>query len=146
MLAFYGFFVLLLGTITLAFEDELTEPLFGVEYVVGNFYRHYSLALDLFGVALIAGLAIFAVKRGLLRPRRLDYRRPDRPESRRRYVVGDWVFLGALLFLAVTGFMLEALRVAGRTSRSTSGRPSAGPAGSSCATSRSPATTRRRRT
>ena len=50
-----------------------------------------------------------ALKRGVQRPPRLDYARVDRDENRRVYVVGDWVFLGSLFFLALTGFLLEAV-------------------------------------
>ena len=84
----------------------------GFDFWRGSFYLGYSLFLDVFGFALAVGLAIMAVKRGILRPFRLDYRRPDREEDRRRYVIGDWVFLGSLFFLALTGFLLEAFRIA----------------------------------
>ena len=48
-----------------------------------------------------------AVKRGVLRPFRLDYWRPDRAEgeyNRKRYVIGDWLFLGLLFFLGAHRF------------------------------------------
>ncbi len=111
-LVFYGFLVLFLGTVILAFQDDLAEPAFGFDFFRDDFYLGYSLFLDLFGAAMLVGLAVMAVRRGLLRPARLDYRRPDREEDRRRYVVGDWLFLGALLFLGATGFLLEAFRIA----------------------------------
>ncbi|HWX09182.1 MAG TPA: (Fe-S)-binding protein, partial [Gaiellaceae bacterium] len=38
--------------------------------------------------------------------------RPDREEDRRSYVIGDWVFVGSLFFLALSGFLLEAFRIA----------------------------------
>src|SRR5258708_10177616 len=47
-----------------------------------------------------------------LHSRRLDYARPDREEDGRRYVIGDWAFLGSLFFLALSGFLLEAFRIA----------------------------------
>jgi len=111
-LVFYGFLVLFIGTAILAFQDDLAEPAFGFDFFRDDFYLGYSLFLDVFGAALLAGLAVLAVKRGILRPARLGYRRPDRDEDRRRYVIGDWVFLAALLFLGATGFLLEAFRIA----------------------------------
>jgi Fe-S oxidoreductase len=111
-LIFYGFLVLFAGTVVLAFQDDFAKPVFGFDFWHGGFYLGYSLFLDLFGAALTVGLIVMAVKRGVLRPRRLDYRRPDRDEPRGRYVAGDWVFLGSLLFLAVSGFLLEAFRIA----------------------------------
>ena len=56
------------------------------------------------------------VRRGILRPRKLDYARPDR--ARRDavdgavYRVGDWTFVGILLILAVSGYVLEGVRIA----------------------------------
>jgi Fe-S oxidoreductase/nitrate reductase gamma subunit len=113
LLIFYGFLILFLGTVVLAFQEDLAKPLFGFDFWHGSFYLGYSLVLDVFGFALAVGLGIMAVKRGIQRPARLDYRRPDREEDRRLYVVGDWVFLGSLFFLALTGFLLEAFRIAG---------------------------------
>ncbi len=111
-LIFYGFLVLFAGTAILAFQDDFAKPVLGFDFWRGSFYLGYSLVLDVFGVALAIGLAIMAVKRGIVRPARLDYRRPDRDEDRRSYVIGDWVFLASLFFLASTGFLLEAFRIA----------------------------------
>ena len=115
LLIFYGFVVLFIGTAILAFQDNLARPLLGFDFWQGWFYLGYSLFLDVFGVALVVGLAVMAVKRGILRPFRLSYSRPDRAEGeydRRPYVIGDWAFLGILFFLALTGFLLEAFRIA----------------------------------
>lgn len=109
---FYGFLVLFLGTVILAFRDDLAEPVFGLDFFRDDFYLGYSLFLDLFGAAMLVGLVVLALKRAVLRPARLDYRRPDREEDRSRYVLGDWVFLGALVFLGATGFLLESFRIA----------------------------------
>jgi Fe-S oxidoreductase len=117
LLVFYGFLVLFAGTAILAFQDDFANPVLSFDFWHGWFYLGYSLFLDLFGAGLVVGLAIFAVKRGILRPFRLRYWRPvesaeplrDQPK---RYELGDWVFLGSLFFLAFTGFLLEAFRIA----------------------------------
>jgi Fe-S oxidoreductase/nitrate reductase gamma subunit len=109
---FYGFLVLFAGTVILAFQDDFAKPVLGFDFWHGAFYLGYSLVLDVFGIALAVGLGIMIVKR-LRRPPRLDYHRPDREEDRRRYVIGDWVFVGCLFFLALSGFLLEAFRIAG---------------------------------
>ncbi|MER3410572.1 MAG: Fe-S oxidoreductase [Thermoleophilia bacterium] len=111
-LVFYGFLVLFAGTVILAFQDDLAKPVFGFDFFRDDFYLGYSLFLDLFGGALLLGLCVLATRRAIVRPARLDYRRPDREEDRTRYVVGDWVFLSSLLFLGATGFLLEAFRIA----------------------------------
>jgi heterodisulfide reductase subunit C/nitrate reductase gamma subunit len=117
LLVFYGFVVLFIGTAILAFQDDFAEPVLGFDFWQGWFYLGYSLFLDVFGVALVVGLLVFAVKRGLLRPVRLSYRRPAVPVAAlageaRLYRVGDWFVLGSLFFLALTGFLLESFRIA----------------------------------
>ncbi|MCW3003617.1 MAG: protein of unknown function cysteine-rich region domain protein [Conexibacter sp.] len=114
MLVFYGFLVLFIGTGILAFQDDFASPVLGWDFWHGPFYLVYSLFLDVFGAALVAGLAIFAVKRARA-PKRYDYARVDAGTGRfdrRRYRAGDWLFVGTLLFLGASGFVLEALRIA----------------------------------
>ncbi len=109
---FYGFLVLFAGTGILAFQDDFAKPVLGWDFWRGEFYLGYSLFLDVFGAALVAGLVVLAVKRWIQRPARLDYARPDREENRARYRAGDRAFVFFLFFLALTGFLLEALRIA----------------------------------
>jgi Fe-S oxidoreductase/nitrate reductase gamma subunit len=112
---FYGFVVLFIGTVILAINTDLTEPFFGWRFFEGDFYLAYSIVLDVLGLALLAGVVLMMVRRGIVRPRKLDYDRPDRegetPE-RRVYRVGDWVFVGILLVLVLTGYVLEGARIA----------------------------------
>jgi len=111
-LIFYGFLVLFAGTVILGFQDDFAKPVLGWDFFRNEFYKGYSLFLDVFGAALIAGLAIMAYKRGIQKPFRLRYWRPDRAENedgRRLYVIGDWAFLGILFFLALTGFLLASI-------------------------------------
>lgn len=110
----YGFVVLVIATGILMLNDDIVKPLFNVEFWRDGFYLVYSLLSDLFGLALVLGLVVMAAKR-LRRPARFDYRRPEGVPGtfdRRLYVVGDWAFLGSLLFLGVTGFVIEAYRIA----------------------------------
>ena len=114
---FYGFLVLFAGTIILAIDTDVVHRISGYSYFKGNFYLGYSVVLDVFGLALVGGLAVMMVRRGILRPRKLDYARPDRAPGeeqfdRRVYRVGDWVFLGVLITIALTGYLLEGVRVA----------------------------------
>jgi Fe-S oxidoreductase/nitrate reductase gamma subunit len=112
---FYGFLVLFIGTVILAVNTDLTEPFFGWRFFDGDFYLGYSIVLDVLGLALLLGVLMMMVRRGVIRPRKLDYSRPDRegetPE-RRVYRVGDWTFVGILLVLVVTGYVLEGARIA----------------------------------
>jgi Fe-S oxidoreductase len=117
LLIFYGFLVLFIGTVILALQDDFAKPLLHFDFWHGQFYLTYSLFLDVFGAALIVGLVVMGVVRGGLKPPRLNYRRPaGEPGNfdRTRYVIGDWVLVAALAFLAVSGFLLESLRIAER--------------------------------
>jgi Fe-S oxidoreductase/nitrate reductase gamma subunit len=112
---FYGFLVLFIGTVILAINTDFTEPVFGWRFFEGDFYLGYSIVLDVLGLALLAGLVLMMVRRGIGRPPKLDYARPDRegetPE-RRMYRVGDWTFVGILLILVLSGYVLEGARIA----------------------------------
>ena len=110
---FYGFVVLFIGTTILSVDDHIARPL-GFGFWHGWFYEGYSLFLDLFGAALVVGCSIFVYRRAVSRPWRLGYARVDGGDEseRRLYRIGDWVFLSTLLFLGVTGFILESLRIA----------------------------------
>jgi Fe-S oxidoreductase/nitrate reductase gamma subunit len=114
---FYGFVVLFIGTVVLALNTDVTERLFGWRFFKGDFYLGYSVVLDVLGLLFVVGLVWMIVRRALLRPRRLDYTRPDRApddpqQDRRLYRRGDWLFVGGLLYLGITGYLLEGVRIA----------------------------------
>ena len=110
---FYGFVVLFIGTVILGINTDFTEPVLGWRFFEGNFYLGYSIVLDVLGMALLAGLVLMMIRRGILRPRKLDYARPDRDtDERTGYRVGDWTFVGILLVLAISGYVLEGARIA----------------------------------
>ena len=111
----WGFIVLFLGTAILTIDYDLVRPLHPAwRFWKGDFYLWYSLLLDLFGVALLVGLILMAVRRGFFRLPQLDYRRADaEAESydRALYIWDDWIFLGLLFFVTLTGFLVEGLRI-----------------------------------
>ncbi|HEY3943979.1 MAG TPA: (Fe-S)-binding protein [Solirubrobacteraceae bacterium] len=114
---FYGWIILFAGTIVLGFDTDFTKPVFGWDYFHGNFYLGYKEVLNVLGTVLIAGVLVMMFRRGVLRPRKLDYARPDRAPGeaqfeRRTYRVGDWAFVSILLVIALTGFVLEGVRIA----------------------------------
>jgi Fe-S oxidoreductase/cytochrome b561 len=113
---FYGFVVLFAGTVILGFDTDFTDPVFGWNYFHGSFYLVYKEILNVFGTALIAGVLVMMLRRAR-QPAKLDYARPDRAPGepqfdRHVYRVGDWVFVVVLLVIALTGFLLEGVRIA----------------------------------
>jgi len=115
-LIFYGFVLLFIGTATITLDYDILKPLFHVSFWHGDFYLWFSLVLDVAGVALIGGLLYMMVRRGWLKPPKLDYARPDRSPGdpdydRRGYRIEDWAFLWTLLLIGATGYVLEAARL-----------------------------------
>lgn len=114
-LIFFGFAVLLIGTATITLEYDVTRRLFGWQFWNGGFYLGFKLAMNLAGAALVGGLFYMMVRRGWLKPPKLDYARPDRApdapdQDRSGYRREDWAFLWALLLIGATGFLLSGLR------------------------------------
>jgi Fe-S oxidoreductase len=114
---FYGFIVLFAGTVILGLDTDFTSPVFGWSYFHGDFYLAYKETLNVLGTALVAGVLVMMARRAIARPAKLDYSRPDRASGepqydRRVYRVGDWAFVTALLVIALTGFVLEGVRIA----------------------------------
>ncbi|MBJ6800388.1 heterodisulfide reductase-related iron-sulfur binding cluster [Geomonas propionica] len=97
---FWGFLLLFIGTLLIMLQVDFTAPLAGWTFLKGTFYKAYSLTLDLAGIIAILMLAGLFVRRFLVRP-------PALPTKRDDYLAH------ALLFtILVTGFVVEALRMA----------------------------------
>jgi Fe-S oxidoreductase/nitrate reductase gamma subunit len=94
LLIFWGFLVLFVGTEILTVEIDTSLSFFS-----GLFYLLFSLATDLFGVVLLTGVVIASYRRYVLRPTRLEGPAYGLP-------------LALLGLLAVTGFVVEGLRLA----------------------------------
>ncbi len=110
----WGFIVLFIGTAILTLESDIVRPLAPqFSFYWGWFYLAYSLVLDLLGLAMLVGIAAMAVRR-LRHPPQLDYGRVDiGPATTERggFRTGDWIFLGWLGLLGVSGFILEGARI-----------------------------------
>ncbi|TMK08632.1 MAG: 4Fe-4S dicluster domain-containing protein, partial [Alphaproteobacteria bacterium] len=94
LLLFSGFVVLTIGTTLLAIAYD--GPYY---FHHGWYYLIYELTMDVFGVAFIIGCLLAMYRRAFQRPPSLGHN------------LRDWWLLGLLLSLAVTGFMVEALRI-----------------------------------
>jgi len=91
---FYGFVMLTIGTLVIAFQDQFGIPLFyGMKYLI------LSLLMDLFGLIAMIGIGMATYKRYIDKTDHEDYTFDD-------------AFLLVLVFLILfTGFVLEGLRI-----------------------------------
>jgi Fe-S oxidoreductase len=111
----WGFIVLFIGTVILTIDTDIVG-IFAPEYHFfwGPFYLGYSLVLDVLGLVMVIGLTAMAWRRLRFRKRELDYRRVDiapATSDRTGFAAGDWIFLGWLLLLGVSGFVVEGVRI-----------------------------------
>ncbi|MFA5028301.1 MAG: (Fe-S)-binding protein, partial [Candidatus Methylomirabilota bacterium] len=95
----WGFGILVVATVLVALQDYL-----GLPVLRGPFYLYFmALTVDLFGVACTLGTAAALLRRYGLRPRRLWD-----PRGVESYAV----FLGLLLAILLSGYLVEGLRIA----------------------------------
>ena len=110
----WGFIVLFIGTAILTLESDIIRPLAPqFSFYWGAFYLGYSLVLDVLGLAMLVGIAAMAIRRAR-RPPQLDYGRVDigpATTDRGGFRTGDWIFLGWLALLGLSGFVLEGARI-----------------------------------
>jgi len=103
---FWGMVVLFIGTALATVDQDFTNLPFDFQILQGGFYSLFELAMDLFGVALIVGVGMAAHRRYVVRPKRLEAARKN---------ISRWdgfPFLATLFLIAVTGFVIEGLRIA----------------------------------
>ena len=97
---FWSFFLLFIGTLLIVVQADFTDLFFGIKFLKGNFYKGFSLVLDLAGLAAIIMLVGLAVRRYLVRPEGLTTKGDDA------------LMHGLLLAILVTGFVIEGARMA----------------------------------
>ncbi len=105
----WGMVVLFIGTALATIDWDITRPLInGNQWrlLQDGFYEFYKTTLDLFGLLALMGLAIAFFIRYGQKPERLDGR------SGKRFFREDLWIIGSLLFIVLTGFIIEALRLA----------------------------------
>ncbi len=96
---FWGFIILLIGTIIVMIESDITVPIFGFSFYRGNFSLGYKVAMQVGGLMLVLGVLMAFVNRA----RRL--RTQDTTAD-------DLALLAMLLVITVQGFALQGLRLA----------------------------------
>ncbi len=124
LLLFWGFLGLLAATIIVGLDYDvygnLTRIFGGKElsFFKGWFYLAYNAVFDTAGLAAIVGAVLLAVRR--IRDSKssveLDYTRAQKPKSgysRAAMTAGDHLFIFGLIFILVTGILLQGLRIDG---------------------------------
>lgn len=102
---FFGFFVLIFGAAFDAGEFHITEPLFGWSFLRGNFYLGFSFIMEVFGLLVLIGVIMAAVRRYVINPDRLGYKgKPDNTPD-------DAIVLLLIAGIIITGFIIESLRI-----------------------------------
>lgn len=105
----WGMIILFIGTALATIDWDITRPLIDPNkwrLLQDGFYVLYKAVLDIFGLLALIGLGIaFWIRYGQ-KPERLDGR------SGKRFFREDLWIIGALLLIVLTGFIIEALRLA----------------------------------
>ena len=96
---FFGTLVLFIGTI-IVFVDYDILRFFTIEVLRGGAYLAFEAILDVFGAFFIVGVVLAIWRRVFIRPAYLENRR------------WDYVILAGLLYIGLTGFVIEGLRLA----------------------------------
>ena len=99
-LFFWGFLTLFGGTLLIMLQADFFTPLMGVNLLSGDFYRGFSLVMDLAGLLALFMLAGLFFRRFALKPKGLE-------------IVDDDYRIHLLLFtILITGFLMEGARMA----------------------------------
>jgi Fe-S oxidoreductase len=119
----WGFLAAFAATVILTIDTDVVRSIsrlaFGHSdsFFHGTFFIVYSFVIDTMGFAFLVALVYMGVRRGVTRPSRLKYQRAEIPEggySRKNLVEGDWIFLGLLIAVLITAYLLTGLRILGQ--------------------------------
>lgn len=97
---FWAFLLLFAGTVLVLLQVDVLTPRFRINLLSGDFYRFYSLSLDLAGLLALLALLLLAARRFIIRPPHL----PTSSADARIHLL--------LAFMLITGFMTEGCRMA----------------------------------
>ncbi|GFE57374.1 heterodisulfide reductase-related iron-sulfur binding cluster [Geobacter sp. AOG1] len=99
-LFFWGFLTLFVGTLIIMFQADFFTPLMHVNLLSGEFYKAFSLVLDLAGLVALVMLGGLFCRRFVKKPEGLETTNQD-------YVIHQLLFA-----ILVTGFLIEGARMA----------------------------------
>jgi Fe-S oxidoreductase/nitrate reductase gamma subunit len=103
---FWGMIALLIGTALATIDWDITHLFFGFQFLTGSVYIIYELVLDILSLFLIFGLGMAIYRRYFVRPDRLA----NMPGEGLKW--DDLYVLTMLVLIAITGYLVEGLRIA----------------------------------
>jgi Fe-S oxidoreductase len=106
LMIFWGMAALLMGTILATVDWDVTHLIFDFQFLKGGVYVVYELVLDVLGLLLVIGLGMATYRRYVARPARLQ------AEPARRLGWDDTYVISVLALVAVSGYLVEGLRIA----------------------------------
>ncbi|AAM73362.1 MAG TPA: (Fe-S)-binding protein [Chlorobaculum sp.] len=96
---FWAFLLLFAGTLLVMVQADFLTPFFRFSLLSGDFYRVYSLVLDLAGLLALLALGVLAARRYVIRPPGLE----STPADARIHLL--------LFSILLTGFIVEGVRI-----------------------------------
>ncbi len=99
-LFFWGFGLLFIGTTLIVIQADFTDLFFDIKFLKGNFYKLFSVVLDLAGLICMVMLGGLLIRRYFYAPEGLETKDDDA------------VMHGLLFGILVTGFVIEGVRMA----------------------------------
>jgi Fe-S oxidoreductase/nitrate reductase gamma subunit len=96
----WGFLTLFAGTMLVMLQADYFTPLMQVNILSGEFYKAFSLVLDLAGLLSLLMLAGLFIRRFVVQPKGLEI------------VRDDYIVLQLLFAILITGFLVEGARMA----------------------------------
>jgi len=97
---FWSFLVLFAGTMLVMLQADFFTPLMQINILSGEFYKAFSLALDLAGITALVMLTGLFIRRFVIQPKGLEI------------VKDDYIVLQLLFAILITGFLVEGVRMA----------------------------------
>lgn len=97
---FFSFLVLVVATTLVFLQADLLDPVFGIRFLKGTFYKFFSLFADLSGLLVFLMMVIFFIRRFIIRPEGLETTKDD------------YIMHGLLFLILITGYLVEGLRMA----------------------------------
>jgi Fe-S oxidoreductase/nitrate reductase gamma subunit len=96
---FYGFLMLFIYTSLIFIQTDILPLFTSYTFIQGNFYLTLEFLGDTFGIAYVVGLLIAVYRRYVKRLEKLES------------MVEDKFVLGMLIWIGISGFILEAIRI-----------------------------------